>query len=97
MIFDFFSARLIFISPIVNAKSSIFMSGEATRENAPFGVHECNKNQSHIKKVIFLFLLCFKIDFIFLMSQPLQQRRIFPSRFASSSMLPACLLGMVLK
>ena len=37
----------------MNTKSSIFMSGEAMRENTAFGVHEWNKKGSYTEKVKF--------------------------------------------
>ena len=52
-----------------------------------------------LKKLNFLFLLCFKIAKIkfFLMRQPSQQRySFFSSHFTLNLMLPACLLGMIL-
>ena len=53
-----------------------------------------------LKKSNFLFLLCFKIAKIkfILMRQPSQQRySFFSSHFTLNLMLPACLLGMILK
>ena len=49
-----------------------------------------------LKKLNFLFLLCFKISKIkfILMRQPSQQRySLFSSHFTLNLMLPACLLG----
>ena len=43
----------------MNIKSCIFTSGEATNENAAFGVHELNKNQSYTgENQIFCFFYC---------------------------------------
>ena len=52
-----------------------------------------------LKKLNFLFLLCFKISKIkfILMRPPSQQRYSFSSsHFTLNLMLPACLLGMIL-
>ena len=52
-----------------------------------------------LKKSNFLFLLCFKIAIIKLitMRQQLRQRNsFFSTRFTSYLVLPACLLGMIL-
>ena len=52
-----------------------------------------------LKKSNFLFLLCFKLAIIKLIpmrQQSRQRNSFFSSRFASSLMLPACLLGMIL-
>ena len=52
-----------------------------------------------LKKLNFLFLLCFKIANIKFtpIRQPSQQRySFFSSRFTSNLMLPACLVGMLL-
>ena len=52
-----------------------------------------------LKKSNFLFLLCFKnaiIKFIPTRLQSRQRNSFFSSRFTSTLMLPACLLGMIL-
>ena len=52
-----------------------------------------------LKKSNFLFLLCFKnaiITFISMRQQSRQRNSFFCSRFTSNSMLPACLLDMIL-
>ena len=52
-----------------------------------------------LKKSNFLFLLCFKIAIIKLIPmrhQSRQRNSLFSSHFTSNSMLPACLLGMIL-
>ena len=52
-----------------------------------------------LKKSNFLFLLCFKnaiIKFIPMRQQSRQRNSFFSNRFTSNSMLPACLLGMIL-
>ena len=52
-----------------------------------------------LKKLNFLFLLCFKIagiKFIPMRQQSRQRNSFFSSRFTSNLMLPACLLGMIL-
>ena len=57
------------------------------------------KSDFTLKKSNFLFLLCFKIaiiKFIPMHQQSRQRNSFFSSRFASNSMLPACLLGMIL-
>ena len=72
----------------MNTKSSIFTS-----------VHEWNKSWSNTEKSNALFLLCFKIakiKFIPVRQQSQQRNGFFSSSFTSKSMLPACLLGMVM-
>ena len=52
-----------------------------------------------LKKLNFLFLLCFKIaivKFIQMHQQSRQRNSFFSSRFTSNLMLPACLLGVIL-
>ena len=52
-----------------------------------------------LEKSNFLFLLCFKIaiiKFIPMRQQSRQRNSFFSSRFTSSLMLPACLLGTIL-
>ena len=71
----------------------------ATRENTNFGAHDEIRINLTLKKVIFSFLLCFKIaKFQFIpVCQALRQKcNFFSSRFASNLMLPACLLGMIM-
>ena len=52
-----------------------------------------------LKKLNFLFLLCFKIaiiKFISMRQQSRQRNSFFSSRLISNLMLPACLLSMIL-
>ena len=57
------------------------------------------KTDLTLKKLNFLFLLCFKnaiIKFIPMRQQSRQRNSFFSSRFTSNLMLPACLVGMIL-